>query len=274
MSGILNSNIDFKEFFKNLKPPTEEELQKIANESLDRHHSYSVTQFTNELKNVSLPFYEVQLTINEVLQFVEFENNPEIPESIISKVEKSISDNNLQSGFFIKFMSRSAKDVNHNMSEPYNDVKTSLNDMRNSMRCFDDMCSVAYATENVERICLIIRPFVNFNRGNEFRIFKNQFNQMFVTKYYVELEHTVGYSQIVKQSSKIADMFNLHENFKHIENLVIDVIINDDSDSPTLIEVNPYELSDPICFAKDYDETIKGGFHHNLQDRKTIVRTA
>lgn len=253
-----------------IKLPTESELTKRSNSYVELMSQYSISSFGATLKAHTMPFAVVNLTRAEVESLID--ERSEVKTSIMQKLNSCLVDNNWDK-FFIKYFSRSAKDANVNMSKPYEfkNSELAILDMKFSMRCFEDFVS-SYRTTNTSELNLIVRPFVDFKRNNEFRAFFKRSElhhpQLMITQYYKEYGET-DYSseEIFELGRQLTKVILLDEKYENIEDFVFDFYIEDSK--PILIETNPYYLSDPILFRKDYKETL----YDNPQSTVRIAAT-
>lgn len=99
---------------------------------------------------------------------------------------------------------------------------------------------------------LVVRKWMEFEKEREFRCFVRDGNLIGISQYY----HSEQYDRIVQDREKIQS--HIEQFYGEIkedllllgENIVFDVY--DGKDEMTLIETNPYGMSDPCCFT--YDE--------------------
>lgn len=217
--------------------------EELSNSFIETFKPYSFRNWDKKIFEVSQPYFEVRIDTIELITLVTNQHKFIIEERSLDEFKffkelKELVEREFKGKkFFAKFFTRSAKDIEVIYDCPYELMDCFLS----SMRVFEDMCVVRNATKDTDQIVIYIRPLVEFDKKNEYRLF-----------------HVNGFTSVCnyhKQDAKeihssIIDSDILQWNEERIKPFVgvVDYCIDfiKHNDRIELIEINPYNLSDPI----------------------------
>lgn len=236
-----------------LTPPTQGEIQISSNNWWSNLDGVTFLDYSDELKQKTFPFELIKFSksdINSIVNLFEGKTTIENVKVIFENIlYESISKH--KEGFFIKLISRSPKDFlfdENNFGKPkalFTSDEAALA-IINSMRCFDDMIYLM----NLETSYIVIRPYIPFHPKYEFRVFVKDNKIIAISQYYYESDFK--YSDWLKNfiEVEIRGFVNkqLSPNMK-INDFVADIVVCNEHCNTTLLETNPFGLSDPCLFS-------------------------
>lgn len=178
-------------------------------------------------------------------------------------------------GYFIKLESRSPKDYIQNYpKEDYkalHNAQEIVDALLGSMRTFEDL---VFLTQLKDEVILYIRPFVNLYRHCEWRVFVKDkkvigISQQFYKKTFLyDEKYLKDIEEDITKFMEEVCIPNINVSDFVADLYVKKIIRNPNTDKleylPTIIETNPYGLSDP-CLFETYDnlESSKELFKYN-----------
>jgi len=256
---------------KEIQPPSEQEIIEIAKKWWETHIGINFNDWNEILLKNSFPIEKVKLPqslLNDTIKFVD--GNKKEREKITfdflvneySKLINPVLEKNKWEKFFVKLISRSAKDSmydDNNYGKPYalKTVEEMIHAFLSSIRIFEDMCLLSYLGD-----CdLIIRPYINFKPENEFRIFIKNKKIVGISQYYYDncfnnvIQHSEQYEKIIRDI-----IVNIAIPNFNLESYVVDVVVDEDLSGAKILEANPWGLSDPCLFER-YNN-FDGGFKY------------
>ena len=155
-------------------------------------------------------------------------------------------------GYFIKLTSRSPKDeladfANYSKPRALFSTDDMLIALMNSMRTFEDLCRFAHMPRGCN---LWISQYEDFSPSDEWRVFVKDGRINGISQYYYGNDFEYEDKHLVEVEARIrAFILDKIIPLMQIDTFVADVIA--DGNSITLLETNPYGLSDP-CLFSDY----------------------
>lgn len=243
--------------FKIPKPilPTDEEMREAALEWKKKDEYINMPSWSEKLRQFSYPFYAFPLSKKIMDCIVEYENpkNKELAYELVeSEFAEKLKKLGLYDKHFMKLISRSPKDYTYDENNfgkptPMSGTRGIVDSTRSSMRTFDDMCLLRYIPEYAQ---IIFRPYVDFHPSTEWRVFVYGKTIMGISQYYYDanFKYTKNHISVVDALIRKFAERCIYPN-PPIDTYVFDVVC--DGRETTLLEINPWGLSDP-CLFKDY----------------------
>ena len=252
--------------------PTAEERQTASEEWIKPLRPCLYTHWPERYRQLSFPTWVEELTEDEVaIMASTFMNKDEQltwSDSLIEKVSRGTGQ--FTNGSFFKLESRSPKD--NYWGEMTNFRACSWHDVKQliwSERMLDDL--VRYTYLESEPLRLLFREWQPIRKAGEFRCFIRNRKLAGISQY-----HFMGYDESSRKNKPLAfaEVFGRKEEWKalladfiateiipnlHVDHLVVDLWV-DHMRKVTLIEINPYGLSDPCLFSYDELEKAEGEF--------------
>lgn len=165
---------------------------------------------------------------------------------------------------FIKLESRSPKDYLQDyprtIIKPVISGKDIVDALLGSLRTFEDLCFLVKLKNTVK---LYIRPFFNFYQPFEWRVFVKNGEVIGISKQFYNESYDYKEKYLLETKDSIeCFMKNICIPNIKIKDFVVDLYVNPDNKywvgkkqilETTIIETNPYGLSDP-CLFKSYKE--------------------
>lgn len=232
------------------KMPTEHELFKISSDWWGGFKGLTFFDIGKELYKHTIPFAIRKIPTSVVSPILEekragdeFDNAIFILTDIISDCKKSLHIKCDE--FFFKLITRSPKDINESLL--FKDAVDVYRSITSSMRCFEDLCLLSH----IGMEWMVIRPYLNINKVNEYRAFIENRKLKGVSRYRYDLDHLVSDSDVNIISKEIYKFCNsvLIPNIP-APTYSADLYFN--NNKIILIEMNPYYTSDP-CFFVSHD---------------------
>lgn len=251
--------IDLLKHFPLPVPPTKEEMLEMALDWWKSHdEGINMGEWNQVLINHSFPFELVKASKKLAEKIVDSFDNRSLHMEVGLEIHELISPVLVRRGWekwFFKLITRSPKDFLSDKKgkiEPL-DIETDIGSLlRCSLRTAEDLCMLV----ELDKVIFVIRPYINIDPKTEWRVLVNK-EQVSISQYFYN--QTFEYENIGEIESKIRLFTNtiLRNNVKK-EGFVADLIVKDEV---TLIELNPFGLSDP-CLFESYDK-LDGGFLFN-----------
>lgn len=268
--ALIESNIELiKEVLNDMPRKSPEEAAKEWFKNLD------VVKFSDWGKDLfkhSIPIKELEIPSELFINY--FENESKAEHKLINYLQRLLNksenrffhNKNHIKHLFIKLESRSPKD--YLQEYPKETLKSVINAqdiidaLLGSLRTFEDLCFLVKLSNTIK---LYIRPFTYMYRPFEWRVFVKDnkvigISQQFYNKtfdfenYYHKYLDSVQNSILyfmnntcipnIKVKDFVADLYVKDDNYHMGKNRLLPV---------TIIETNPYGLSDP-CLFKSYKE--------------------
>lgn len=237
------------------KIPTAEEMTSSASEWWKRQEHINFLDWNQTLKNNSFPFYEVKLLPELVEEMLSIPEEPHKFKVVLSEVDIAIKSAgiSLSDGMFFKLISRSPKDFNKTCFAKHS--QQVVNSLLSSMRCFDDLCLLVY----IDKCYLIFRPFIQIRPENEFRALVHEGSITGISQYIYTQRFNYTSDRLIHIERTIRNFTdNIITPNVGIKSFVCDYALDANGRDITLIELNPYGLSDP-CLFQSYDK-LDGSF--------------
>lgn len=259
-----------------LSAPSNEELDRMAQEWWKNHIGINFLDWNKILIQNTIPFRFIRLNKDLVTRMFNLtskkDNNryhtqikPTISE-FKTLLDPILEDPNYKNGFFIKLISRSPKDYLTNddiKPDKLTSAEEAFKALVCSMRCFEDICKLV----RIDKCYLVVRPYIDFEPANEFRVFVKDRKIIGITQYYYQqnfnytnfgkwaIEHTIRefMEEIVIPNMSYA-----------VRDYVADIVFNP---QPLLLECNPYGLSDPCLL--NYQDMEEGKYNSLIVNEKT-----
>lgn len=252
--------------FKIPKPvvPSTEEMQCIAVEWWRKHEHINMLEWNDVLVANTFPFECVKVPKELTEQTIGMTKRIDInylvngyEPLLIPALEKLGCSKN----FFIKTVSRSPKDFLYkdDTSKPnsLSSVEDAVMAISGSLRCFEDICMLYY----IDKYYLIVRPYIDFSPRDEWRVFVKDGEVIGITQYYyaANFEYTSLELSMIESNIK-SFMHKIVIPNVGTDTYVADIVLHE---TPTLLELNPYGLSDPCLYVdyKSFDGKIKANIN-------------
>jgi hypothetical protein len=249
--------------------PTEEEWGATSTEWMKPLRPCLYTYWPARFKELSFRTHVVDMTPEEVKELCDTFDHVSLKHR--SSVHQKITEGASQydSGCFFKLESRSPKD--NYWGEMTNFRACSFHDVMKllySERILDDLTRYRYSDEPLR---LLFREWHPINKSGEFRCFIKNRKLAGTSQYHYccfddafHKPRPAAYADIFARKSELAiliQQFITDEIIAnlHIDDLVVDLWI-DHMRKVTLIEINPYGLSDPCLLNYEELETSTGLF--------------
>ena len=243
---------------------------EVAQDWYNNLNGVKFSDWGKELFSYSPPIKEIKIPTEMVILCLN--NDKKAEHILVNYLQRQLNKKENQFFFganrikelFIKLESRSPKDYIQNW--PKEDYKALYNAqdivdaLLGSMRTFEDL---VFLTKLKDEIILYIRPFANLDRHCEWRVFVKDkriigISQQFYKetfpydkKYIKRLEKDILYFMKnicipnISVPNFVADLYV--KNYVYLSNFGEFILF------PSIIETNPYGLSDP-CLFETYDE--------------------
>lgn len=243
------SSIDFSALSFNFEMPSREEMAIGAKERFDRVAHFMIDRWPESVRALSFPTTMVPVSAAEMRGLYETEDRDAWKANATQLADRL--DAIMQwDAFFIRMSSRSPKDVT---DRPITcSGRQAVDWIASSMRCMEDVSTADLAEEQMF-ICLR-QPLHMFADG-EFRCFARDGKVLGVSRYFynTEPEHRMPEGKVLAAATAFYDKHLA----AHYPDVVFDLYLPG-MEGETLIELNPYGLSDPCLFGS-YDEVEQGG---------------
>lgn len=233
-------------------PPTVDEMKEIADKWMSKHDHIKMTDWNENLIAMSIPFYALKMPESIVEGFWGVMDNKKKPEDFTHDFTEFLAPHlaRFNGSFFIKLITRSAKDAWEENGGEMETVDDVLHSFFCSMRILDDMAMLSRCPENQY---LILRPFIHIPKHAEWRVFVEKGSIMGISQY----DHFNSYpflkGDIATTEETIIDFVYKVVEYVGTGTFVADIIYDPlTKEQPLLLELNPYGLSDP-CLYKSYD---------------------
>lgn len=274
---LIDANIEVAQKVLNDLP--RKSSLEIAQDWYNNLNGVKFSDWSKDLFSYSLPIREIKILTEMIRPCLE--NDKKAEHILVNYLQRQLNKKENQFFFganrirelFVKLESRSPKDYIQNW--PKEDYKALYNAqdivdaLLGSMRTFEDL---VFLTQLKDEVILYIRPFANLDRHCEWRVFvKNKkvigISQQFYretfhyeNKYIEKLKRNIIYFMKnicipnITVSNFVADLY--------VKNYVYFSKIGKFIYLPSIIETNPYGLSDP-CLFETYD---------NLESSKELLK--
>ena len=265
---LIDANIEVAQ--KVLRDLPRKSSLEVAKDWYNNLNGVKFSDWGKDLFSYSAPIKEIKIPTEMIRPCLD--NDKKAEHILVNYLQRQLNKKENQFFFganrikelFVKLESRSPKDYIQNW--PKEDYKALYNAqdivdaLLGSMRTFEDL---VFLTQLKDEIILYIRPFANLDRHCEWRVFvKNkkvigisqQFykeNFHYKNKYIEKLKRNIIYFMKnicipnITVSNFVADLY--------VKNYVYFSKIGKFIYLPSIIETNPYGLSDP-CLFETYDE--------------------
>lgn len=266
--ALIESNIELiKKVLNDMPRKSPEEAAKDWYSYLD---GVKFSDWGKDLFKYSTLIKEIDIPSKMFINY--FENRDKAELRLVDYVQKHIK--NRKNWFFyrgehikelfIKLESRSPKDYLQNYPKttikPVISGKDIVNALLGSLRTFEDLCFLVKLKDTIK---LYLRPFVNFYQPYEWRVFVKNSRVIGISKqfYNDSYDYEKEYLANTKESIECFMENICIPNIK-VKDFVADLYVSDDRKfwvgkkqilETTIIETNPYGLSDP-CLFKSYKE--------------------
>lgn len=246
--GIIKGLPDFK-----ITMPSDEELRTSSEAWYARVGHTFIDRWPDSVRALSFPTELVAVNAEEMVHLWDDRPCTETMQRYADLLDGRMG----WKRWFIRLNSRSPKDASHPGAPITCAGKQAVEWIVMSERCLDDTCYFRHIDVPFY-ICL--RKAEHLHKDGEFRCFAKDGEVISVTRYFYQdaPEHEVSKDIILNFANKF-----YNDNLKrYYKDIVFDIYMP----SETLIEVNPYGLSDP-CLFKSYDKLEgMGGFLGSKND--------
>jgi hypothetical protein len=247
-----------------------------------RHHEgINFADWNDILRENTFPFKIIPLPkrlINDHIQAMD--GKPEKMKDVIKGYAKllrqPLKQLDCKHHFFIKLISRSPKDTladenNHGKPKPLMSVKDAVIAMSNSMRFFEDIVLLKY----LPTASIVVRPYINFDPSKEWRVYIQDKRIIGISQYYYQSvfpafdETLVG---AIKDEIK-EFIYSIVVPNMELSDYVADIVTGYDVlRKTTVLEINPYWMSDPCLFKSynSFDRTIVWNKYLNVTSKIKI----
>ncbi len=243
-------------------PPTEEEMIDVATRWWKHQYGVNFLEWYPALRDVSYPIRVVKLPVSLIDKILSLADSQKAFIEVVNEcydiINPELKKLGCEKSFFIKLITRSPKDfLLCKGSFELKSVRDAVEAISSSMRCFDDLCLLRY----IDMGYVFIRPYINIDKSQEWRVFIEDQKIVGISQYYYDENFTFIRHKMVYTEASIRHFVNeiVIPNMK-VKSFIADVVV-DDLYRPTLLETNPFGLSDP-CLFKDY-ESLDGSFLYN-----------
>lgn len=223
------------------KLPSKEEMTKNSREWYKPLKWVTFKDWKKEITQQSIRFDFIYFPKEFVKDIVDYNLSDEQRRK---KLERII-DNQLEkldyNEFFIKLISRSPKDF---WIIKTKNAKEIIELLASSMRTTDDLVYLENL-DDWDDITLVIRPFIEIEPKNEFRVFVKSKEIKWISQYdYQNIYNYENEEKLEKEIIKFIEQKIIP--FMEIQNFVVDIAII--WNKIIILETNPYWLSDPCLF--------------------------
>ncbi|PZM82194.1 hypothetical protein DLH72_04240 [Candidatus Gracilibacteria bacterium] len=233
------------------KLPSKEEMTKNSREWYKPLKGVTFKDWKKEITQQSIRFDFIYFPKEFVKDIVDYNLSDKKRikklEDIIGKQLKKLDYNE----FFIKLISRSPKDFGIIKTKNAREI---IELLASSMRTTDDLVYLENLDDG-DDITLVIRPFIEIEPKNEFRVFVKSKEIKGISQYdYQNIYNYENEEKLEKEIIKFIEQKIIP--FMEIQNFVVDIAII--GNKIIILETNPYGLSDP-CLFESY-ENLDGSF--------------
>lgn len=224
---------------------------EIAKDWFSVHDGLKMLDWNKSLISKSFPFECIKLPIDLVEDMLKNKDRFDDFSIILNPILEKLG---CQNSFFIKLITRSPKDYLDDNFE-IKSLECAYNALISSIRTFDDLVMLRH----IDMCYVIIRPFVEIKRLEEFRVLVYGKQIVGISQYY----YHDGSNIKSPESREIAIRnFVINDIIPNVavNHFVADIFFDKWLD-PVLIELNPFGLSDP-CLFMDYS-SLDGTFKYN-----------
>lgn len=228
-----------------LKMPTHEESVAISKEWWDSNRLQAVSQdvYSEKLRKHCIPFEVLRPeTIEDTQEFLGMFMADEFISAYA--IDEMLSRSSIPSPWFWKLITRSPKDY---ATHPVINGQEIAIQALSSIRTYDDLVRLSLIPE---KFAIIIKPWVEINKRDEFRAFIENRSVVGISQYHYNEAIYYTPIELDEKIRKMKPLLDVIIEEMPIDNFVCDLWISDDN--PLLIETNPWGLSDP-CMFKTYD---------------------
>lgn len=247
-----------------LAAPTTEELREGALARWSLQASVQIDAWPESVRALSMPTTLIPIDPADIELIYDY-GNPDAA-AVLDKYAAAIDEVTDWSNHFIRLNTRSPKDS----AQPGLPItcagKQAMMWISTSERCMDDLHMLLYAEKPAY---IAIREWRPINTASEIRCFARNGKLLGVTRYDYRNEPRWDWATHEEQILDLATAFYDQHLAAHYPDVVFDLAPDQRSDAgtPLLIELNPYGLSDPCCFAS-YDEIeTEGGLRFTRKAR-------
>lgn len=239
--------------------PTDEQMKEVAERWWSTQAGVNFLDWNSELLKNTLPLEIVKIPvalIDATLALADFNGTAkEVTAAYAEILSPVLKKLDCENSFFIKLISRSPKDVLQSFE--FTNIRDAVGAITLSCRCFDDLCLLRY----IDMGYVVIRPFADFKRWQEWRVFVEEEVIAGISQYYYDTCFSFSEEKLAEIESEIRVFVNhtVTPNMK-VRDFVADIIISDGESPTILLETNPYGLSHP-CLFKDY-KSLDGSFKY------------
>jgi len=223
-------------------PEVQARIRKSKLEDYARIEPFQMQNWPAELWNLTFgPNILIPIPVKDILQVQDGMVSKKFEEFV--KYVDAIFDGKR---WFVKTSNRSPKDWSYPYLPIYDTGVDVSEAITCSMRTFDDMCNI-YDID--KPFFMVLRRPIDIPKSAEFRCFVKNGELIGITQYFYD-EKFDNLPQIKQEvQDSICNFFvKVQEAFKQ-ENFVFDVFVDlNNIPDCTLIEVNPYGMSDPCLF--------------------------
>lgn len=235
---MLLSEVELKTFFHE---PSEGELNAGAQRRFATFGPFNIDRWPDEVIELSMPTKFIR--IEDPRLFVDlFDKRTPMSEAL--RYAALIDDTIGWDNHFIRLNSRSPKDASFPVPPITNSGKQAISWILGSERCLDDIVTMSRVEAPVFICC---REWRHIPPSSEIRCFAKAGRVLGASRY--DYGNDPSEEWLNADSGDIlgrVDEFYDKYLAAHYDTVVFDIALN--GETPLLIELNPYGLSDPCCF--------------------------
>lgn len=241
-----NKKISLKEAIDNhLKnQPSEDKIITNAVGWYEPLKGLSMDDWSEELRSLSFPFHILKLPVDLVIDSVNGKDRYQDFEDIVKPFVDSLG----LKTYFVKSISRSPKDILEWSQGGYEikSHKDAYKALFGSIRTAEDFCMLS----RLDKCEIVIRPFVNIPKQNEFRVMVYGKQIVGISQYFYEEVfsdyHRNSTIELIEENIRTFVKCFVIPNVKK-NHFVVDVVAFP-AKEPIMIELNPFGMSDPCLF--------------------------
>lgn len=242
-----------------LRMPTLEESRRFSEKWIEPLRPCLYTHWPQRFKELSFSTWVEEVTPAETAELAKVFNNDDSPWPVALQTKIKRGASRFTNGCFFRLESRSPKD--NYWGEMTNFRACSFHDVKKllwSERILDDLAR--YTHLESEPLRLLFREWHPIRKAGEFRCFIRNRKLVGISQY-----HYAGFDEASYKNKPLAfaNVFGRKEEWKalitefvardivphlHVDDLVVDMWV-DHERKITLIEINPYGLSDPCLLS-------------------------
>lgn len=232
------------------KELTDDEKFVMSDKWFTPHKGINPMEWNDILKENTFPLHLLKLPKELAIDMV---NGKDVSNDFCLILDAFLAVHNLKDSFFIKLITRSPKDFLDENFE-ITDSRSAYKALSYSLRTSEDLAMLS----NLDMCWLVIRPFVEMERINEFRVMIYANNIAGISQYYYADDTIIQNPDNIDKLIRDFVDNTITPNVP-LNSFVVDIVFI--KEKLYMIELNPFGLSDPCMFIS-YDK-LDGSFKCN-----------